>query len=435
MRNPVQVVEVARGARGYRRPKHSWNVAPKPWAIQPIAIAPVIPGETLKNLVWQARAVTDPIKAGITGWWLEYYWFYVKLSDLDEREEFMEMVVNPEWSASTAGVTSNTASGATMFGGKGQINWVEKCLNRVVDTYFRNEGETHLDFRFSTPVAGTGTGSLPVASFAHPHWTDSLISAANYAAPDVDLVVGADDKVTASEIENALRQYELLRMNGLVDMTYEDFLRTYGIRGPVAAAAEDPRIPELLRYTREWQYPSNTVLADTSVNAAVSWAIAERADKDRFFSEPGFICGYTVARPKVFFGNVDTAGASLLDRIQTWLPAVLWDDPFTSIVEKAQNAGPIANAPSGSYVLDVRDLFLHGDQFKGFTGNSSSFFNFIEVPRSTDLGHRYPVEADVAALFPSGASVQFVRQDGVADFTIASHTKKDYTAGTASRNG
>lgn len=433
MRNPIQVTEVSRGARGYRRPKHSWNVSPMPWAIQPIAIAPVIPGETLKNLVWQARAVTDPIKAGITGWWLEYYWFYVKLSDLDEREEFMEMVINPEWSP--AAVVSSTASGATMFGGKSQINWVEKCLNRVVDTYFRNEGETHADYRFAAPVPGTTTGSLPVASFAHPHWTDSLISAANYAAPDVDIVVGADDTITASEIETALRQYELLRMNGLVDMTYEDFLRTYGIRGTVAAAAEDPRIPELLRYTREWQYPSNTVLADTSVNAAVSWGIAERADKDRFFAEPGFIVGYTVARPKVVFGNIDTAGASLLDRIQTWLPAVLWDDPFTSIVEKAQNGGPISGAPAGAYVLDVRDLFLHGDHFKGFSGNTSANFNLVPIPASADLRHRYPIQTDVDNLYPASAANKFVRQDGVADFTIASHTKQDYTAGTASRNG
>lgn len=54
------------------------------------------------------------------------------------------------------------------------------------------------------------TGFAPVAERI-PHWTDSLLLAAEYEAADVDLV-GADDTITAYQIESSIRQYELLKM-------------------------------------------------------------------------------------------------------------------------------------------------------------------------------------------------------------------------------
>ena len=113
---------------------------------------------------------------------------------------------------------------------------------------------------------------------------DSILNSAvlddDFIGPaDVDLPVGVDDKVTASEIDATMRTWQFQRANGLTPMDYEDWLATYGI---VPQAAENHR-PELLRYVREWQYPSNTVDPSTGVSSsAVSWAVAERADKDRF---------------------------------------------------------------------------------------------------------------------------------------------------------
>lgn len=427
------VQDMARKARGYRRPKHTWNIAHVPWAITPCMIAPVLPGETLRNMVFQTRSVSDPIKSGIMGWWLEYYFFYVKLSDLDERDKFTEMVIDPEWTVAGQGVGSATARTSMMFNGRGQINWVEKCLKRVVEEYFRNEGEAWDAWGVNGAVPGAvdATTWLPFASLNTPHWTDSLILASEYTADDVGIVVGADDTVTAGEIDKAMQLYEMLKANQMVDMTYEAYLRTFGIRGGPAAEAEDPHIPELIRYVREWQYPSNAVLGDGSINTAVSWALSERADKDRFFNEPGFVFGVSVARPKVTFANVAAAGVSLLDRIQTWLPAVLWDDPFTSLVEKAAAAGPLHSAPA-AYMVDVRDLFIHGDQFHSLVGaGTSSNFNHIPQPDAATLLHRYPGQTDIDQCFPAAAANKFVRQDGVCDLTIATHVGKDHTAPTA----
>src|SRR3546814_10510072 len=98
-------------------------------------------------------------------------------------------------------------------------------------------------------------------------------------------------------------QWEAMRSMQLTASTFEDWVKTFGVRVPKAEAEESHR-PELLRYIREWSYPSNTINpADGTPSSAVSWSVAERADKDRFFSEPGFLFGCAVARPKVYFSK------------------------------------------------------------------------------------------------------------------------------------
>ena len=94
--NLAVAAQLPRVGRKLRQPKHTWNVRHLPWAIQPICIAPVLPGETLTNLLMQSRAVSDPILDPICGWWLEYYFFYVKLQDLDARADLIEMIIDPD---------------------------------------------------------------------------------------------------------------------------------------------------------------------------------------------------------------------------------------------------------------------------------------------------------------------------------------------------
>src|SRR5690349_19825916 len=124
-------------------------------------------------------------------------------------------------------------------------------------------------------------------------------------------------------------------------MSYEDWLKTYGVRGQ---AAQDPHRPELIRFVRDWTYPTNTVEPTTGVpSSACSWALSERADKDRFFAEPGFIFGCTVVRPKVYFSKQTGALASAMTDALSWLPAVMRDEVYTSLREFATATGPVRN--------------------------------------------------------------------------------------------
>ena len=200
-------------------------------------------------------------------------------------------------------------------------------------------------------------------------------------------------------------------------MSYEDYLRTYGVK------VDDPETvarPELLRYIREWSYPTNTVEATTGVpSSAVSWALSERMDKDRFFKEPGFIVGVTCARPKIYFSLQRTAGVNLLDDAYAWLPALMRDDPATSLKRLASNADSIiTTSGNAEFVLDIKDLFVYGDQFVNFDIDAGTADgSYVALP-SAGLEKRYPTETDINGLFVGGTPTALVKQDGVARFSI-----------------
>lgn len=54
--------------RHTRSPSHNFFVEQDFWEIQPCAIAPVLPGETLSHMALQARCVTPNIKSRTVGW-------------------------------------------------------------------------------------------------------------------------------------------------------------------------------------------------------------------------------------------------------------------------------------------------------------------------------------------------------------------------------
>jgi hypothetical protein len=370
-------------------------------------IAPVLPGETLKNLLLQARVVTDPIKHPLVGWWIEYYYFYVKHRDLAERQAMMDLVMT-----NTALTALNAVAKLETYHAAGMPDFSQMCLNRVVDTYFRDEGESTL--------AGA-IGNLPSASIAQDTWLDSVKAASTNPATDPKLPgergEAADDVLTGFSAQYT--QWEFMKQEKLTDLTYEDFLKTYGVKGDAVAAVIDEHKPELIRYIRDWSYPTNTVDPVTGVPAsAVSWAVAERADKDRFFTEPGFIFGCTVARPKVYLNKQLGSGVDMLSDAFSWLPAVLSDDPYTSLRQFANNAGPLAGnvTDAAGYWVDVRDLFIYGDQFVNMLPNSTEA-GMVNLPTNT-LQKRYASAVDADFQFVAPATKGLVRQDGVTQLQI-----------------
>ena len=403
---PINVTELQKVGRINRRPQHVFQLQYKPWVIQPFMIAPVLPGETLRQALIQCRAVTDPIKNPVIGWWFEMYLFYVKLTDLTwASDTLVEMLL----SQGTSVAALATAAQTETYHNGGGLDYTEMCLRRVTECYFRDEDEA---WNVAT------IGDLPLAKVSTNRlFIDSLIDGA-------DLSEGGsahDGTETLHELDRYLDTYEFMRQQQLTNLSYEDWLKQYGVR----TNRIQQHKPELIRYVRDWSYPANTVDASTGVpTSAVSWAIAERADKDRYFTEPGFLFGVTVVRPKVYFSKLTGACAHFLDEALYWLPAILQDRPETSLREFAYNAGPVRTAAvSGSYWLDMRDLFIHGDQFLNFTPGTAST-NPVVLPEA-DWDKEYPAEADIDAQFVSGTSDK-IKVDGVCSLTI-SGTQADNT--------
>lgn len=411
LRPNVTVQTAAPMRRVLRRPRHDFQIRTRPWQIQPFMIAPVLPGETMKNLLLQARVVTDPIKSPIIGWWTEHYFFYVKHRDLDARDTLVDMMLDPSEDLTSL----EEAADAKYYHYAGTVNWPELCLKRIVEEYFRNDGE----------VWNTWTlDGVPLAA-AQPrksNWLDSAILRDAYVVSDPNIDLNASGATTASEVERAMHMWQQARALGMVEMDYEDYLATYGVR----TAPAELHVPELIRYCRSWTYPANTINpTDGSPKSACSWAIAERADKDRYFSEPGFIVGVNVTRPKVYIRNVDGHATSMLREAIAWLPAMLHGMLEHSIRQFAATEGPLQTlvTDTDGYIVDVRDLFLYGDQFLNFA-LSATDANIVDLPEQAALTNKhYADSADADALFVSASPANQIRQDGVVTLAIAGNQR------------
>lgn len=405
MAGPIQIVGGYAPAqkRHHRRPAHTFNVRAIPFVLQPFMIAPVLPGETLDHLLLQSRCVSDPIINPLIGWWLEHFIFYVKHRDLLERDEFVKMMLDPTWTA--AAVDTPSASAYHYFYGDANslpINWSAKCLEVVAEHYFRSDGENALSHSIDS-------GKL-VAAIVGRNWTDSLINDDDYRSEDVTISTAGDNAFTMSELQDAQYRWDLLSQQGLVKQTYQEFLETYGVH----AETEDPHKPELVRFNREWQYPSNTVEPTTGVpTSALSYSVAMRADKKRFFKEPGFLFGVTLCRPKIYMSGQRGYLAAWMNRAMDWMPAALWGQLRSSMHKVAATFGPV-NA-TDDYWFDIRDLLMYGDQFMTHPVSPT---NMLAIPTAT-LAREYPASlAEVQALFVTGATKYFIRQDGVCNLSI-----------------
>ena len=387
-----------------RRPQYVFNLITRPYQIQPFMIAPVLPGETLQNGLMQSRVVTDPVINRLVGWWKEYYWFYVKHRDLANSAHFQAMMLDADYDLSSIYSAAKTYH----YSHAGTVDWVGECLTAVVNEYFRDEGDN--------PSA---LDNLPVAKIMDQRWLDSVANEDDFDAPDdPEITIGGDGKVSASEIETAMRNWEFFRANGLTEMSYEDYLSSYGVRLP----SVENDVPELLRYVRQWQYPISAIdPADGSAANAVVWSMSERMDKPRFFKEPGFVFGVTVARPKLYFGTQNAGAVGLLKNAYAWLPAILTNDPRAALQKITAGANGPLSTNTDNYWVDLRDVFLYGDQFLNYAVATAITDGAAIAMPTAALEKKYPTPAMVDALFADATNADRIREDGVMNLNILGH--------------
>jgi hypothetical protein len=390
-----------------RYPKHTFNVASKPFSVTPIGIAPVLPGESFKSIFMESRVITDPITNPITGWKKDYFYFYVKATTIlgdAIRNMFIDLDDNVEIAG---GIAANDSKYYTALGG---LNYLELGLKKIVDQHFRDEGEAWNNVAL--------INGYPTAQIRESSWLDSM--------KDKDLVpdeLALDAAADTGDLERLIMAYEQLRALGLANMTYEEYLATFGIA--VDEEREDRTV--LLYHTSDFQYPSNAVDPATGgVSSAVSWVFRGGETKKRkFFKEPGFVIGLTVTRPKVYFGGLAGNLAAHFTRAWDWMPELLLATPVSSLKKFAFDTGPLGDrlTSTDNYWVDMRDLLTSGDQFQNRAAHgantnafNSPFMNSLALPDDA-LNWRYPTEAMVDTLFSSVADE--IREDGYFSLNIA----------------
>lgn len=413
-------VQAKQTGRTLRHPKHSFHLFTKPMQIQPFMIAPVLAGETMKNLLLQSRVVTDPVANRLLGWWQEYYFFYVRARTAvmvaNEEDLIRRLFVDPATDVSSL----LSGSSPAMYTRAGSISWTARCLVQVVENYFRDDGQA-----WNMVV----TDGLPAAQISGNSWMDSLQAKAATLEDDPTLVVGADDAITGSEVDKLMEQWAYLRDMNMTDMSYDDYLRSFGVK----VSEEQLDAPELIRYVREFQYPSNHINTATGVaTSAVSWSVQERADKDRFFREPGFIFGVTVTRPKCYSATQKSAAVHELMGAYDWLPAVLSGDKNSSLKDLAANHGLFGGLNMGDLVWDIRDLFVYGDQFLNFeipdVVPNTMRIGLAHLPWASGQT-RYIADSELVNFFASGEKIQ-IEQDGIVSLSILGQQRDNYRRGT-----
>jgi len=308
-----------------RYPKHTFRTKELPFTAQPFMVARVLPGETMTNLFFESRVITDPCLNSIIGWKKEYYFFYVRITDL-LVDAMKDMFVDPD-NADIGSTYGEAANVQATYAAKGGIDWTKKCMEQIVNHYFRDEGEVYADHQTADGTA--------IVQIRENTFLDSLTDKDDL--PEGDAISGASD---AGDLDRLMDAFEQLRSLGMANMTYEDWLKSNGIAIP----GKDENQPELLARFHDFQYPSNTIDPSTGApSSAVSWVFKNGNRERKLFKEPGFVIGVSVTRPKVYFSGLAGSAAGFAARAWDWMPNYLREMPETALKQFAAGAGPLGD--------------------------------------------------------------------------------------------
>jgi len=419
--------------RSIRSPNHLFNIRAQPWELVPFMIAPVLPGDTIKAATFNVRALSKPIKSRLMGWWLEQFFFYVRVGDfeVEDQDAIKGMLMGTEpYTSLDDGIDSS------MYEPKGKFPWLSKSYERIVRSYFRDEDDTNW--------ANWGDGNYYSAKISGPGGVFDSI-ALN------DMLLDPVDPGDADQWEGKWEAYQQLRNARLTTATWAEYLAMQGVSTGPQLVEEDRslRRPELCHYTRSWIMPVQAVEPSTGVpSALVQWAVSDRWRKGRFCAEPGAIVGISLIRPKALLRNQSGyAMAYMMDKPEAWMPTALLTDPHaqlrmfpsTATTPGANDTGPIRGVAE-DYWLDPKDLLLRGDQFTNFdlaseVSGALDALNLVELPgvENDVLNTSYPSPSDKTRPF-SGAD-KWIDIDGNVSLSIASRAGRSDTTGRRAQAG
>lgn len=403
-----------------RAPAVPFSLIWKPWQLQPCAMFPVLPGESLTSMMLQMQFWTDPLKAVLknTPWTFEYFSFYSKFRDLPGWEEsedgigadLIDMIESGESASAHIDADGNAWTSCP----PGGVDFLLEQTKRIVEVYFREEGQAW------DKAAVDGVPLVHAFAGRRREVMDKL----TLEAALEDRKVAFPTNV-GGEYMQALQDLAAQRDGeDPLNMDYEDMVRAAGGRVVVRHEdREDLHLPELLAYSRHHDYPVNTVEPSTGVPAvAFGHRMRQQMRKAYRFPEFGWVSCFVVARPKVLYKNQQGMFAAMMyDRANWFMPQqdARTSQSFLAILE---NDGPLkatmGTGTVGSYSVDLRSLLSDGEQFTNFAPDQAKEA-FVTLPE-VDGDRDYPTSTDVMAVF-SDTSNGRIRANGVVDVQIKTH--------------
>ena len=415
------LIEAPKTARKPRSPTHDFQIRMRPFVLQPFMVAPTLPGDTLKNISVSYTAMTDPVKNPMIGWWMDMHVFHVPFQAMDISSHLETMVLDPAFGELNA--AADVAADPDFYHAQaGRPSFAYHATKAVVEEYFRNEGEDWLTNAHLDNVPQIGLRKVIALS--------SFVLDSASGEPDVlPGTADADDNLDeihgsglSATFAGAYDAYQALVAASVVDITFDDWLKQYGVRMPTPHT--DPKPERVLSYS-DWKFPTRAIdETDGSLAALVSWRDRAAEAKDKRFKQPGVLLGLMCATPKVYLGKQVEAAIDVLTRSLDWLPAVLGEHAYTSLKLFTSDGattgdGPIGFTPSAGYWLDMRDLFVHGDQFVNFALTETDA-NIVALPNSAGK-QRFVSSTDADNLFAAASPLNKIRCEGRARLNYLSH--------------
>jgi len=400
-----------RRTRKRRTPNFPMAGVMKPFGLYPLMCHPVLPGETLNSFNMKYRCLSKPISHPLAGAWMETWLVYVKLTDLDR--DLGNMFIDDTYS--TTGYTSTGSS--RYFTASGQIDWVKLCTERVHDAYFMDDSE------IARTIDGVRQTKLSAMS-----WYQNC------------MFKPADDAPTGTDIGGDYAErdaFMMMQQMNMSELTYEKYLEQYGV-STIRRAEGDP---EILRYARSWTLPVNTVEPTTGApSSAWVWSDDVKADKDKRFSEPGFLLALGAVRPKMYQKHLATSMVGELWGFSDFFPAYTLEDP-TAGIKTLSSSSAVFHADHRTDVgdkdllIDSRDLLSHGEQFVNEFGGTpfpiplSTGLTAEDADDNANLRGEYATSTDIDGMFVSATSTdKFCYYEGIAHAVISGHIQ-DTTPG------
>lgn len=390
----------------------------KPFGLYPIFAFPILPGETVNHLSLQWRVLSMPIKHPLMGAWCEVWTCYVKLTDIDRA--LTDMFLSDTMSSTAYEATATTE---TKFRKIGDIDWISRCLNKVHDAYFLDEGET------ARNLAGDLVRKTKVLS-KRASWMDNLILKPTEAA--------LTD--TPFEHREEMSAADMFRYMQMTELTYEQYLRQYGAMSVRAGEGK----PEIWRYAQSWTQPVNTVEPTTGIpSSAWIWSDKMVMEQNKRATEPGFVIVLARIAPKTVRRSPAYSIIGKMWGFMDWFPAYNLDDPMAGVREIAGGdvspfLGAISDPPTADdnvFLYDHRDVLSHGEQFVNRAYDSAEWpyrpnwggdADLQTGATPQDVRGEYVSDADIDAMFVSNAAGKdWCYYEGLGRATIAGHVKDE----------
>ena len=106
---------------------------------------------------------------------------------------------------------------------KGGIDFTAAAVKRIVEEYFRDDGE------LSTVATIDGVPLAQIYGRGQNDWSMRLTSADDYEDRRVNLDIDGDGEIYVNDIERAYVEWAAAYDAGLIRMDYEDWMKTYGV--------------------------------------------------------------------------------------------------------------------------------------------------------------------------------------------------------------